>query len=327
MEKRYQVFISSTYLDLIEERKEVLEALLELDCLPAGMELFPAANEDQWSYIKKVIDDSDYYVLIIGGRYGSTTEDGLSYTEKEYDYAIEQGKPVISFIHGKPEELPAKFTELDEEKRESLEKFRAKVQSKLCKFWNSTPELGAVVSRSIVKLIKQFPADGWVRGFYASDPETVNKLNNQIKELQSELNRAKTEAPKGSTELAQGEAKFKYTMVYYNYVGQRKTCYVSPTWNEIIKELGPYMYDEASSRNLKQACVNLGARDYIKDDHDTVKRPAMDTKDYHIIITQLNALGIITKSERKRTASDKATYWTLTPYGLQQVTSLIAIKR
>jgi len=41
IEKRYQVFISSTFEDLQEERQEVMRALLELDCIPAGMELFP----------------------------------------------------------------------------------------------------------------------------------------------------------------------------------------------------------------------------------------------------------------------------------------------
>lgn len=98
MEKRYQVFISSTFQDLQEERKEVMQALLELDCMPAGMELFPAANEDQWSLIKKVIDDSDYYILIVAGRYGSVNEDkGISYTQMEYEYALETGKPVIAF--------------------------------------------------------------------------------------------------------------------------------------------------------------------------------------------------------------------------------------
>jgi len=53
MDKRYQVFVSSTYADLQEERQEVMQALLELDCIPAGMELFPAANEDQWTLIRR----------------------------------------------------------------------------------------------------------------------------------------------------------------------------------------------------------------------------------------------------------------------------------
>ncbi|MGC6738669.1 DUF4062 domain-containing protein, partial [Escherichia coli] len=71
MDKRYQVFVSSTFADLEEERQEVMQALLELDCMPAGMELFPATNSDQWSLIKKIIDDSDYYIVILAGRYGS----------------------------------------------------------------------------------------------------------------------------------------------------------------------------------------------------------------------------------------------------------------
>lgn len=49
LERRFQVFVSSTYLDLREARGEVMQALLELDCMPAGMELFPAANDDQWN--------------------------------------------------------------------------------------------------------------------------------------------------------------------------------------------------------------------------------------------------------------------------------------
>ena len=81
MEKRYQVFVSSTYADLREERQRVIQALMEMDCIPSGMELFPAADEEQWHFIRKVIDDCDYYLLIIGGRYGLTPE-GLSYTEK-----------------------------------------------------------------------------------------------------------------------------------------------------------------------------------------------------------------------------------------------------
>lgn len=100
MDKRYQVFISSTYADLQDERQEVIQALLELDCIPAGMELFPAASEDQWTLIKQVIDDCDYYMVIVAGRYGSIGSDGLSFTEMEYRYALDSGKPIIGFCTG-----------------------------------------------------------------------------------------------------------------------------------------------------------------------------------------------------------------------------------
>ena len=71
MDKKYQVFVSSTYVDLVDERREVLQALLELDCIPVGMEMFPAADDDQWTLIKRLIEDCDYYILVVGGRYGS----------------------------------------------------------------------------------------------------------------------------------------------------------------------------------------------------------------------------------------------------------------
>ena len=55
MDKRYQVFVSSTYTDLKEERQKVMQTLMEMDCIPSGMELFPAMDEEQWLFIKKII--------------------------------------------------------------------------------------------------------------------------------------------------------------------------------------------------------------------------------------------------------------------------------
>ncbi len=141
MDKRYQVFVSSTYEDLREERQQVMQALLELDCMPSGMELFPAANEDQWTVIKKVIDDCDYYVLILGGRYGSVGPDGMGYTEKEYRYALSISKPVIAFLHKKPGDIPAKKCESSQEGKEKLAAFRALVEEKLCKHWSNPDDL------------------------------------------------------------------------------------------------------------------------------------------------------------------------------------------
>ena len=106
MVKRYQVFVSSTYADLKDERRRVIQTVMELDCIPVGMELFPAADEEQFEFIKRVIDDCDYYLLIIGGRYGSTTEAGISYTEQAYDYAISRCLKVIALLYENPNNIP-----------------------------------------------------------------------------------------------------------------------------------------------------------------------------------------------------------------------------
>ncbi|MDR2162902.1 MAG: DUF4062 domain-containing protein [Clostridiales Family XIII bacterium] len=51
--KKYQVFVSSTYTDLENERSEVIQDLLETGGVPTGMELFPVSNKGQWQFIKK----------------------------------------------------------------------------------------------------------------------------------------------------------------------------------------------------------------------------------------------------------------------------------
>jgi hypothetical protein len=48
MDKRYQIFISPTFVDLQDERQSVLRAILELDHMPAGMELFPATDDSSF---------------------------------------------------------------------------------------------------------------------------------------------------------------------------------------------------------------------------------------------------------------------------------------
>ena len=113
--KRYQVFVSSTFRDLEVERQKVTWALQRMECIPAGMELFPAASDDQWTVIKRVIDESDYYLLIIAGRYGSLDKEGIGYTEKEFDYALSQSKPIVAFLHGKLDSLSVANSEQDPE--------------------------------------------------------------------------------------------------------------------------------------------------------------------------------------------------------------------
>lgn len=170
MKKRYQIFVSSTFDDLTEERKSVSQALLECDCIPAGMELFPASNKKSWEIIKKAIDESDYYLLIIAGRYGSLGVDDsgkkIGYTEMEYNYALETGKPIIAFIHNNIDELKAKKVEETKVGKKRLEKFKKKIQKsgRNVKFWDNIGGLISDIKMSIPQLINDFPSTGWIKG-------------------------------------------------------------------------------------------------------------------------------------------------------------------
>ena len=114
------------------------------------MEFFPASDATQWELIKRVIEEVDYYVVILGGKYGSIGPEDLSYTEMEYDYAIEIGVPVLGFVKTDIEELPHKFVENDQEKIKKLDAFRAKVQSRTCRMFKDPKELGMAVMKSLM---------------------------------------------------------------------------------------------------------------------------------------------------------------------------------
>src|SRR5262245_11954771 len=113
-----------------------------MDCIPAGMELFPASDDEQFQFIKRVIDESDYYVVIVAGRYGSTDEEGISYTEREFDYAVERGIPILAFVHADPDIIPVGQSDITPGARASLESFRNRVLSnRVVKMWTSDAEL------------------------------------------------------------------------------------------------------------------------------------------------------------------------------------------
>lgn len=343
MDKRYQVFISSTYADLQEERQEVIQALLELDCIPAGMELFPAASEDQWTLIKKVIDDCDYYMVIIAGRYGSIGPDGFSYTEMEYRYALDTGKPIIGFVHRSPGELAASRCEFTDEGKIKLSAFRDFVQKKMCRFWDSPADLGSQVSRSLVKLIKSNPGIGWVRGDLVPDESAIEEilgLRRRIEDLQQELLAASTHGPEGTRGLAQGEDIFEmhYSFVAspneYAHNGSSYQASVNAEWDDIFSAVSPLMINEATESVLVNALNKLisdlaysdlkkskGFKDLV------LMNFRIDSDDFQTIKIQLRALGLITKSTKGRSVKDTATYWTLTPYGDTVMTRLRAIQK
>ena len=207
MSKRYQVFVSSTYIDLYEERSEAIQALLELDCMPAGMELFPASNEQQWSWIKRIIDESDYYLVIVAGRYGSVhLEKQISYTEMEYRHALDIGKPTLAFLHKDPGCLPQCNCEETLEGRERLFAFRQLCEKKLCKYWEGPADLAAKISRSLTQLMKHEPRAGWVRADSINDSHKLELMklreeNRLLKEKITSLSLAENHELAGDDDL------------------------------------------------------------------------------------------------------------------------------
>lgn len=336
MEKRYQVFVSSTYVDLKDERQQVIQALLAMDCIPVGMEMFPASNDDQWTLIKRVIDDSDYYVLIVGNRYGSLDQTGISYTEKEYDYAVKTGKPIMAFLHADPDTRPANMSELDAEKRKKLEAFRDKAKTRMCQSWKTPEDLSAKTILSLNKTFKSHPAEGWIRGQHAAGPEMLaqmNSLRNRIAELEAQLVSVRTSAPEGTEDLAHGEDVYSVDFTYREQgTGHLFRSSVLIMWSDLFAAAAPTMFNEARESVVKDA-IEAVLDTYLFNQNEELWKVTdtnsyrLDQDTFHCILTQFKALGLTTLSQRKRAPSDSSTYWTLTPYGDMTATQLIAIRR
>lgn len=326
--KMYQVFVSSTYEDLMIERQEVMNALLELDCIPSGMELFPATNDTQWDVIKKVINDCDYYIVIIGGRYGSIGKEGASYTEMEYRYAESVNKPIISFLFHDIGKIPRDKTEQDEAKMTKLKDFIEYAKKlRVCKFWHSPEHLGSLVSRSIVQLIKTHPGVGWVRGDKLPSRDILlenSSLRKKIEELESELSSIRSIPPKGTENLSQGDDKIELEFRETSISGDRIKK-IETTWNKIFKIILPLLTPEGSENEIYNALKSLVPVKFEPFSATPTTNPTENTKS--MIKIQLLSLGIITESDKKRTTAVKGKYWKLTTYGLNLMKILCAIRK
>jgi hypothetical protein len=193
MDKVYQVFVSSTYADLAEERRNVSETLSKAGYIPAGMELFPATDQQQLDFIKRVIDRCDYYVVIIGDRYGSLADDSVSFTEKEYEYAKSKGIPVLAFLHENPEKIEVGRTDKDKDKARRLRAFRDRLaKGRIVDFWNAPQELCTKVVIAVVNATNLTPGVGWIRGDQAIDPKVLQELE-RLRVENAELIRRLTE--------------------------------------------------------------------------------------------------------------------------------------
>ena len=258
--KRYQVFISSTYTDLKLERQAVLESVLKLRHIPVGMEHFVATNEEQFNYIKRLLDETDYYIIIIGNRYGSQSDDGISYTEKEFDYAVKLEIPVIACIHSNPDSLPVNKSDIELDARKKLNEFRNKVMHhRMVSYfsWNTPSDLSSEAVIALTNSINDYPRPGWERvGSYES-----SDLLNQINDLRIENNKLKDmlDEEKQSEEQKKLIMQFPWkecrSFTGYSKWTDYKNIYIpiTLTWEQIFSIFGPILLIESNIRLVHYA--------------------------------------------------------------------------
>ena len=307
MNKLYQVFISSTYRDLVEEREKVITTLQQMGHIPAGMELFKASADDKIKYIKKVIDYSDYYVLIIGSEYGSLDpRTNKSYTQIEYEYAKSKNIPILAF-----------YKENVENADENFINFREEVKNNhLCKPWKDRDDLTLSIITSLTDAIAEYEMPGWIRG-----GKDVSELHAEAEKLRSDLVKCmknnsilSSHIPK-IKDASQGEDLYEIIIEFES--GEEYGRKVS--WRDIFEIIFGQMHGTRDAITLSAATNRLK---YNLQQHYEPRIRFINEKSMNTIITQFGILKYIIV-----TPSTGNTWINLTEVGELYRQSLIVVKR
>ena len=340
---RYQVFVSSTYEDLREERQQATQAILEMSHMPAGMELFPASDMSQWELIKAVINESDYYVVIVGGRYGSVHHlTAVSFTEMEYDYATAQGVPVLGFVRKDIGKIPSELVEKDPVGVEKLAAFRQKVTSKTCRMFDEPVELGMMVMKSLMNEMRTNPRIGWVRANQARSKEDLEREQGLVEEIAAKGKLLKQLERKirdqalpleglSRDDMAQGKDAYPLIVNFQNQDKKPISVEVNLTWDEVFSVIAPNMYgyilrrapaynDVVGSYTFEGSLIEY-VRSKIIDKCGNRKLNILPHQIDDFLI-QFRQLGLMAMDETEDDGGKKFRGYTLTPAGEEHLTRL-----
>ncbi len=153
------VMVSSTFLDLSEHRKVLLEALSKNKLLAIAMEHYTLQPDDTvFASSIRMVRESSSYIGLIGHRYGAVPDvtenpNGYSITRIEFDEAQRLNRPTLVFVMGGEHPVKAIDVELDTEKRKRLEEFRERAKAgRIYAEFNNLEEFRQIAADAVANL-------------------------------------------------------------------------------------------------------------------------------------------------------------------------------
>ncbi|HEV7691539.1 MAG TPA: DUF4062 domain-containing protein [Hyphomonadaceae bacterium] len=307
MKKLYHVFVSSTYSDLADERKRVSDSIARAGYVPEGMEIFPASSQKQMDFIKSVIDRCDYYILIVGGMYGSIWVDETSYTRAELDYALSRGIPVLAFVHKEPSALAAKKVESDPKRKALLDAFREYVLNLgMVDLWSTSDELGSKALAALAQETNRNPRPGWLRADTVAGEDIYRELDDLRKQnarLEADLKNAMQGVEKQKEAMLPVTADRKYTVRYTRANGLSVLAGVGPysaaiaiSPREVVTRIGMKYESWASLQPLMNDLVNK-ASPYAKST-TFAEQMMLNNEDVSVLALAMTHLKLWEKSDK-----------------------------
>ena len=253
------------------------------------------------------------------------TAEGVSFTEKEYDYAVSKGIYVIALIHGQPEQLPVAKSDVDQQARDKLAAFREKARKgRLVKSWTSSAELLQEVTLSLVHAFKVHPRAGWVRGGSTSNPELLEQINN-LRQANDELRQQLSESASSQlAKLSLASAESIFVVSGPVAIGGRiSKWHAMLSWNQLIGIIGPNILQPTAETYIRSS-LNYWVRSFVGEASGF--NEGTDLAVFDTIKVQLMAIGYIEVKSLPTKGESLALFWILTPIGRQVMLQTRTIK-
>lgn len=267
LDKRYQVFISTSGSEMQPERIILSQTLVGMGFFSWGLE---QRNPLSTAFARRQIDDCDYVVILLGSQYGEQSVSGVGYMHLEYIYAVTKQKPIIVFMHDDPTSREPSLHDAKAELREKFNDFRKLLQNEVDQVftYRSLRDLEMAVRLNMPQMLERYPVTGWVR------PQNAQALHDEIDQLKARIAQMEAEAGKREPDPFLSLPKvsmheifsFEYRMHAYQD-GNFKELKIQKklTWAELLAILGSTFVnptpEEFFSKRLNEYLNETGLED------------------------------------------------------------------
>lgn len=295
LDKRYQVFITTSGKEMQPERMVVSQTLIGMGYFSWGLEQRTPLST---AFARRQIDDCDYVLLLLGSQYGEQSVSGVSYMHLEYIYAVTKQKPIIVLMHDNPESRDPALQETKLELKNRFHEFRQQLQKEVEQVigFKTLRELELAVRSYMPQMLERYPVVGWVR------PQSIQRLQDEIDRLKSKLTQANLGQSKVEADpflslprvTMNDSFSFDYRMhAYQDGNFKELTPIREMTWAEILKilsvEFEQALPEEYFSKVLNNYLNDTGLVDAQKQmpRAHAVSRSQINVRSLHTIKQQM----------------------------------------
>ena len=257
LDKRYQVFISTSGREMQPERIVLSQTLVGMGFFSWGLEQRTPLST---AFARRQIDDCDYVVILLGSQYGEQSVSGVSYMHLEYIYAVTKQKPIIVFMHEDPLSRDLSLQDEKPELQEKFLEFRKVLQQQADQIftYRTMRDLEMAVRLNMSHMLERYPVSGWGR------PQNTQLLHDEVDRLKAKIEQLETEVGKREVDpflslpkvLMHEVFSFEYRMHAYQD-GNFKELKVQKklTWMQLLNILGSVFVNPTPEEYFSK-CIN-----------------------------------------------------------------------